>query len=153
MKDYSPPAKLQNWSFIIGCSLVSYSGLKSWKQHPTNHQLYGHLPPIMKTIKIRQTRHVGYCWRSRDELVSDVLLWTPSHWRAKAGRPTRTYIQQLYADTGCSPEDLQEAMDNREGWWERVRDIRADSMTYWWWRYQILFVVACLWLHAKKKVT
>ena len=28
---------------------------KSWRQHPTKHQLYGHLPPIMKTIQVRQT--------------------------------------------------------------------------------------------------
>ena len=47
---------------------------KSWRQHPTKQQLYSHLPHIMKTIKIRWTRHVGHCWRSRDELVSDVLL-------------------------------------------------------------------------------
>ena len=26
---------------------------KSWQQHPTRHQLYGHLPPIMKTIQAR----------------------------------------------------------------------------------------------------
>ena len=88
---------------------------KSWRQHPTKHQLYGYLPPITKTIKIRQTRHVGHCWRSRDKLISDVLLWTPSHGWVKAGRPAWTYIQQLCADTGCSPEDLLEAMDNREG--------------------------------------
>ena len=25
---------------------------KSWQQHPTRHQLYGHLPPITKTIKL-----------------------------------------------------------------------------------------------------
>ena len=25
---------------------------KSWRQHPTRHQLYGHLPPITKTIKL-----------------------------------------------------------------------------------------------------
>ena len=30
---------------------------KSWGQHPTKQQLYGHLPPITKTIKIRRTRH------------------------------------------------------------------------------------------------
>ena len=24
---------------------------KSWRQHPTRHQLYGHLPPITKTIQ------------------------------------------------------------------------------------------------------
>ena len=102
---------------------------KSWRQHPTKHQLYGHLPHIKKTIKVRQTRHAGHCWRSRDELISDVLLWTPSHGRAKAGQPARAYIQQLREDTGCSPEDLPETMNNREEWREMVRDIRAGSMT------------------------
>ena len=72
---------------------------KSWQQHPTRHQLYGHLPPITKTIQVRRTRHAGHCWRSRDELIRDVLLWIPTHGRAKAGRPARTYIQQLCEDT------------------------------------------------------
>ena len=102
---------------------------KSWQQHPTRHQLYGHLPPIMKTIQVRRTRHAGHYWRSRDELISDVLLWTPTHGRAKAGRPARTYIQQLWEDTRCCPEDLPEAMNDREKWRERVRDIHATSTT------------------------
>ena len=106
---------------------------KSWRQHPTRHQLYGHLPPITKTIQVRRARHAGHCWRSRDELISDVLLWTPTHDRAKAGRPARTYIQQLCEDTGCCPEDLPRAMNDREEWRERVRDIRATSATWWWW--------------------
>ena len=101
---------------------------KSWWQHPTRHQLYGHLPPITKTIQVRRTRHAGHYWRSRDEHISDVLLWTPTHGRAKAGRPARTYIQQLCEDTGY-PEDLSEAMNDREKWRERVRDIRAPSTT------------------------
>ena len=50
---------------------------KSWRQHPTRHQLYGPLPPIKKTIQVRRTRHAGHCWRSKDELISDVFLWTP----------------------------------------------------------------------------
>ena len=50
---------------------------KSYQQHPTRHQEYGHLLPSTKTIQARRTRHVGHCWRSRDELISDVLLWTP----------------------------------------------------------------------------
>ena len=49
---------------------------KSWRHHPTRHQLYGHLPPITKTIPVRRTRLAGHCWRSKDELISDVLLWT-----------------------------------------------------------------------------
>ena len=87
---------------------------KSCRQHPTKKQLYDHLPPITKTIQARRTKHAGHCWRSRDELTSDVLLWTPTYGRAKTGRLAGTYIQQLCEDTGCSPEDLPEAMNDSE---------------------------------------
>ena len=129
---------------------------KSWQQHPTRHQLYGHLPPITKTIQFRRTRHAGHCCRSRDELISDVLLCTPTYGRAKAGRPTRTYIQQLCEDTGCCPEDLPEAMNDREKWRERVKYIRATSTTWWWWWwwyiyiyiyiYVCVYVCVCVWV-------
>ena len=91
---------------------------KSWWQHPTRHQLYGHLPPISKTIQARRTRYAGHCWRRRDELIMDVLLWTPAYGQAKVGRRARTHKQQLCEDTGCSPEDQPEAMNDREKWRE-----------------------------------
>ena len=108
---------------------------RSWRHHPTKHQLYGHLPPITKTIKVRRAGDAGHCWRSRDDLINDVLLWTHTYGWDKAGRPAGTYIQQLCEDTGCSPEDLPEAMNDREKWRERVRDIRVSSTTWWWWWY------------------
>ena len=113
---------------------------KSWRQHPTRHQLYGHLPPITKTIQVRRTRHAEHCRRSKDELISDVLLWTPTYGQAKARRPARTYIQQLCEDTGCNPDDLPEAMNDREKWRERVRDIRAGGTTWWWWWWRVLWM-------------
>ena len=100
---------------------------KFWRHHPTKQQLYSHLPPITTTIKVRRTRHVGQCWRSRDELISDVPRWTSSHGRTKARRSSRTYMQQLYEDKGCSPEDRPEAMNDWEEWRERVMDIRAGG--------------------------
>ena len=106
---------------------------KSWRQHPTRHKLYGHLPLITKTIQVRRTRYAGHYWRSRDEITGDMLQWTPTYGRAKAGWPARKYIQQLCEDTRCSPEDLPEAMNGREEWRERVRDIRASGTTWWWW--------------------
>ena len=102
---------------------------KFWRQHPTKQQLYGHLPPI---IKVRGTRHAGHSWRNKDELISDVLLWIPSHEQAKVGWPARTYWQQLCADTGCSQEDLLGVIDNRDRWKERVREIHASRATWWW---------------------
>ena len=112
---------------------------KSWQQHPTRRQLYGHLPPIPKTIQARRTRYAGHCWRSKDEIVSNVLLGTPAYGQSKAGRPARTYIQQLCDDTGCNPEDLPEAMNDRETGRERVRDIRASRTTWWWWWWWWLY--------------
>ena len=82
---------------------------KSWRQHPTRHQLYGHLPPIMKTIQVRWTRHAGHYQRSRDELISDVLLWTPTYGWAKAGRPAWTYSSYV-----------------------RIRDVVLKTCQRWW---------------------
>ena len=110
---------------------------KSWRQHSTRHQLYGQLPSVTKTIQVRRTRYAGHCWRNKGELISDVLLWTPAYGQAKAGWPARTYIQQLCENTGCSPEDRPEAMNDREKW--RERDIRASDTTWWWWWWWYMF--------------
>ena len=60
-----------------------------------------------------------------DELISDVLLWTSLQQRLDDQlEPTYTC-----EDTGYSSEDLPEAMDDREGWRERIRDIRANGAT------------------------
>ena len=120
-----PVEKLDsNYTRILRAILNS-----SRRQNSTRQQMYDLLPPITKIIQIRRTRLAGHCWRNRDELISDVLQWTPSHGRAKVLQPARTYIHQLCEDTGCSSEDLPEAMNDKERWQERVRDIRADGAT------------------------
>ena len=48
-------------------------------------------PLSRKTIQVRRTRHARHCWRSRDELIRDVLLWTPHTWPCKS-RTTSTNI-------------------------------------------------------------
>ena len=101
----------------------------SWRWHPTKQLLYGYLPPIMKNIQVRRARHVGHCWRSKEELISGIPLWVDSFtWTSKS---KTTYIQQLCADIGCSLEDLPGAMDDNERWREKVRDIRDDGSTWW----------------------
>ena len=108
----------------------------------TPHKTAAVWPPTShhENHQVRRTRYVGHFWRSKDELISDILQWTLAYGRAKVGRPARTYIQQFCADTGCSLEDLWEAMDDRDEWWERVREIRAGSATGWWWWW---------WLHMQ----
>ena len=89
---------LSAFTFIM---LLPMASVVYLKKTPLKKQVYGHLSPITKTMKVRRIRHAGHCWRSKDELISSILVWIPSHRRAKVGRPARTYIQPLYADTGC----------------------------------------------------
>ena len=76
-------------------------------------------------------------WRSsaqhqvKDELISDVFLWTPLQGRANVGR---TYLQQLSTDT----------MDERDKWWQRVRKIRASCVTRWWWYIKLVINVGVI---------
>ena len=87
---------------------------------------------VNKRKMTNELNYAQYCWRSKDELISDVLLWTPTYGQAKGGRPARTYIQPLCEDTGCCPKDLPEVMNDREKWRERVWDICASGTTWWW---------------------
>ena len=100
--------------------------IKSWKQHPAKQKLYGHLPPIFKTIQIR-TRHAGHCWRSKDNSKS-TFSYGPLHTDVQV-LADQQELEQLCADAGYSQEDLLNAMDVRDEWRERLREIRASSTT------------------------
>ena len=89
---------------------------KSLRQHPTKQLLYDHQPPISKTIQIRRSRHAGHCWRSKSEVISNFSYESLLYWRASVGQPSGTYLQQLCKDTGCTFEDLPDAMDNIDEW-------------------------------------
>ena len=82
----------------------------SSRQYPTKQSLYGILPPIMKTIEVRRTRRAGHCWRSKDELIIDILLWTSLHGRAKA----RNQQEPIY-NSSVSIQDLA-WKTSRERW-------------------------------------
>ena len=104
---------------------------KSWRQHPIKQQQDGHLPLISKSTQARRTRYARLCWRSKDKLISDVLQWTPSHGPAKVAQPVGTYLQQLCTDSECSLKDMPVSMDDRNGWWERAREILARSVAWY----------------------
>ena len=86
-----------------------------------------HLPPITKTIQVSLTRHAGEAGTSSYVMYS----YRPPHMaeQKQDGQLEHTYIQLLREDTGCSPEDLPEAMNDIEKWRERVSDICAGGMT------------------------
>lgn len=47
----------------------------SWKNHPTKAEIYEELPPISKTVAQRRARFTGQCFRAKDQVIFDLLLW------------------------------------------------------------------------------
>ena len=99
----------------------------SWKQHLTNTLLYGGIPPLTETIKHRRLKFVAHCWRRREEVVHQVLLWEPVHGKRGRGRPCRTYVQQLLEDTNLERNHVEEMMEDRVVWRRLVKEIRVRS--------------------------
>ena len=77
-----------------------------------------------------------------------------SYGRAKAGRPARTYIQQLYKDMGCSSEDLAEAVIGRIGErWSGISVLvaRQDDDDDIWFEFRVSFKISCR-IRSKKNL-
>ena len=102
---------------------------QSWKQYSTKEQLCTHLPPISQPSQVRQIKHAEHCWRSKDKTISNVILCTPTHRCASVSQPVKTYICQLWVDTGCSFEDHLGVEDDRDRWWGRVS--RNPVLSVW----------------------
>ena len=67
---------------------------KSWKQHPTKQKLYVCLYPVSQTVQVRWASHAGHCWQSKDELRSDVLLWTPTYGHINVRQQAKFYFME-----------------------------------------------------------
>ena len=73
---------------------------KSCKQHPTKKAAVQPLTSHLKNELGKMSRHVRHCQRNKDELISNVLVWTLTHGCATVGLPAKTYLYQLYVNTG-----------------------------------------------------
>ena len=99
----------------------------SWKQHMRNEVLYSEIPKITTAIAAQRVRFSGHCWRSKDELAHQLLLWKPTHGKRTCGRLRLTFIDQLVDDTELQKEDLANTMNDREYWKSKIVDVRLRS--------------------------
>ena len=61
-----------------------------------------------------QAKDAGHCWRNKDEFISKILKWTPTHGLTSVGQLAKIHIHQLCADNGCYAEDLACAVASRD---------------------------------------
>ena len=100
----------------------------SWKQHMTNVELYGELPPVSEKIAMHRLRLAGHCVRHKEEMASDLVLWEPTHGRPSRGRKHLTYIDTLRKDTGLEDtKDIRNVMLDRNSWRDIVKNSRSGD--------------------------
>ena len=89
-----------------------------WSQRITNKDLYLELPKISQSIRERSLRFAGHCHRRKEEeVIGSLVLWKPTHGKAKRGRPKQTYVDRLLNETGLhSREELNTVMNDRVTW-------------------------------------
>ena len=95
--------RLEDWGFHKNARTALNV---SWREHPINQRLYGNIPKLTSLIREQCTRRAGHSYRSNQELASDLILWQPTRGHRGRGRPSKTYINQLVADTGFPSEHL-----------------------------------------------
>ena len=78
------------------------------------------------TKHIRQDRHARHCWKSKDKLISDIFLWTPTHGHTSVDQTVKSYIYLLCTNMGCCLEDLWSVMADSDRWQEK-----SQSMPWW----------------------
>ena len=98
----------------------------SWKAHMTNEELYGDLPRVSEKIGKRRLQFAGHCVRSSGQVVSDLVLWKPTHGKRSAGRPNKTYVDILCQDTSLTPDEMENCMRDRRVW-RAITDVRLKS--------------------------
>ena len=85
-----------------------------------------HNSPISNSIKVRRRRHAGYRWRRKNELISDVLLWTPTY-----GHTCMCRLAKTLWDARCSQEwiDEEDADDFVRSFWSSPYSKRIIKST------------------------
>ena len=87
----------------------------TWEDKVTNTELYWKLLTLSSELRRRRLRFAGHCWRRKDEICSQLLLWEPTNGRRRSA-PAKTYVKLLEENTDTRKEDLPKLMGDRLLW-------------------------------------
>ena len=88
----------------------------SWRDHKTNEEVYGEIPPLANSVRKRRLQFAGHCLRASDQPVSRVLFWTPSEGHSSRGRRSTTYPDSISKDLDLEPNEVQQLMLDKLAW-------------------------------------
>ena len=93
--------------------------IRHWKHHKNDRECLRKATNVWRSFAI-----ITNSWRAA--FVSPLAIYSlrsPCNGHTSIGRPMRTYIDQLCVDVGCLPEDLPDALQDRNGWRQKVMSV------------------------------
>ena len=123
------------------CSVKFWTSFDLWvKRRPYKT---ASVRPLTSHITSRLSKTSKTFWGSKVELISDVLLYTPTHGLSSVGLPEEKLTYQIYVNAGYHLEHLTRAIGSRDRWQERVKRIWVVNTPWWWWKwcYEFWFLV------------
>ena len=100
----------------------------SWKDKLNNSILYNGLSRISEVIQERRLKLAGHLMRHETEMAHKLVLWEPTNGRARRGRKTITFVDNLREDTGLNDAtEMTTMMLNRDVWREKAKKSRARA--------------------------
>ena len=106
-----------------GCTYYLHWCISSFDSLAESEVNMQHLPAITQNIWVRWTRHVGHCRRSKREIISDEILWTPTYGHTNVGPTSKNLHSSYCTDTAFHLKDVQRAIANRDEWREWIKRI------------------------------
>ena len=112
-----------------GCTRMLRAVLnKSYTQHLTKQQHYRHLLSISKITQVRRGRHGKHSWKSKNEIINDILLLTPSYVQVLDDPKEYTYNSPVWTQNvdkkTCQGRWMIETIGERER--ERERESQGN---------------------------
>lgn len=92
---------------------------------------------ISKTVAQRRARFAGHCFRAKDQVISDPLLWRLPC--PRRGKSPLIYPDTSSRDTGLILGELAQAMADRALWYGAVS--AGSTAVEWLWSYWKLWFV------------
>ena len=104
---------------LDGCytNLLRRAQNLSWKDHHTLQDIYGTIPKLSERLAQCRSRFAGHCFRAKDEIISDLIMWKASNSRKL------TFPDIISRDSGIPVKELPTAMADKDFWRSVVHGI------------------------------
>ena len=97
--------------------VIIWNNSVSWKQHITNIQLYGELPPVSTKVQQRRMRLVWALCQTWGRSRKETCPMAANGWTRKPGKTKKYYVDKLLQDTGLGNiREMQTVMMDRGCW-------------------------------------